>query len=66
MFERENRFVAMEYDDCDVTVSSGAETIDDHMRSIGFQVWIRKFLISDRSVNFNVKYLLVYISSSEN
>ena len=38
MFERENRFVAMEYDDCDVTVSSGAETIDDHMRSIGFQV----------------------------
>ena len=38
MFERENRFVAMEYDDCDVTVvTSGGETIDEHMRSIGFQ-----------------------------
>jgi hypothetical protein len=35
MFEREDRFVAMEYDDCDVSVG---ETIDDHMRSIGFQV----------------------------
>ena len=37
MFERENRFVAMEYDDCDVTVTPGGETIDEHMRSIGFQ-----------------------------
>jgi hypothetical protein len=39
MFERENRFVALEYDDCDVSVThSGGETIDDQMRSIGFQV----------------------------
>jgi hypothetical protein len=37
MFERENNFVAMEYDDCDVTVAQ-PQTIDDHMRSIGFQV----------------------------
>ena len=43
MFEREDRFVAMEYDDCDVTVTSGGQTIDEHMRSIGFQVQRRSF-----------------------
>jgi len=36
MFEREHNFVAMEYDDCDVSVAQ-PQTIDDHMRSIGFQ-----------------------------
>ena len=37
MFEREHNFVAMEYDDCDVSVAQ-PQTIDDNMRSIGFQV----------------------------
>ena len=47
MFERENRFVAMEYDDCDVSVG---ETIDDHMRSIGFQVQVYLPAIYDKII----------------
>ena len=39
MFERENeKIVELEYDDCDVTVQDKTLTIDEQIRTIGFQV----------------------------